>query len=181
MWNGQLRGVHHAIIEEHDVQVEGPRFPPVRANATGIRLDTMKAGEHRGGVECRFDGEHLVQVGRLSESAQRGRLLDCGRSDHTTLRKGIDSVSGARQVSVAVAKVRSERDVRDLAHRAERRNHRQRCQFTFAPLSRYANSVRGVRGDAGDSAGEIAQIRRDLAQFMRGALELAKGLRLIGR
>jgi hypothetical protein len=164
------------IIEKHDIQVEGSRLPPVRAHATGVGLDAMEPSEQVSGVERRFDGEHLVQVGRLGEPAQRGRLFDCGRSDHTTLRKGIDGVSRARQVCVTVAKVRSERDVRDLAHRAERRNRRQRCQFMLAST---AGSVRAVYRHARDPSGQIAQVRGDLAELVRGALELAKRASLV--
>src|SRR5262245_3432617 len=100
VWNDQACGVHDAIVKENDVEIERTRAPPGAAHTARAGLDFVESREQRGRFQRRFDGEHLVQVGRLSESTERRGLLDGGSTDDAALRNGVDGVSCALQIHV---------------------------------------------------------------------------------
>src|SRR5215204_687039 len=172
MRHDELRAVHTAVAEAYDIQVDRARPPPALTHPARRALDLLQPVEERGWLECRLDGNHLIEVRRLGEATERFRFFDLRCTQHSALRGGGDGFPRAIEIRASIAEVRSERDVGDLGHDAERRNARAECQFNVGSSPMRRTSVGRVPADTCDATRQVAQARGDLTQLVRRALEL---------
>src|SRR5258707_2611296 len=69
--NRQVRLPHRFLAEAHDIEVEGPRSPGLATFATTLGLDRPTVSQELGRLQARFEQNHLVQIRRLRNPAQR--------------------------------------------------------------------------------------------------------------
>src|SRR5258705_2917497 len=69
--NRQVRLPHRLVAEAYDIEVEGPRSPALATFATTLGLDRPTVSQELGRLQARFEQNHLVQIRRLRNLAQR--------------------------------------------------------------------------------------------------------------
>src|SRR5690242_1340163 len=81
MRNREVLTPHRVRAEAYDVEVEGPRSPALRVHAPSppLRLDRPALLEQRLRRECSLEQNHLVQIRRLRNRADRRCFLDLRR------------------------------------------------------------------------------------------------------
>jgi len=116
VWHGEIGLADCLLRERHDVEIEGSRAPAFRARAPGVVLNALQRHEERARSERCFERNHLIEIGTLNRAAEGLRLLDRAHGKQTGLGKRGQRRARKRQMRVAVAEVRAERDIRDVAH-----------------------------------------------------------------
>src|SRR5215211_3112526 len=101
----ELRGVHDAIIEQHDVQIERARGPARPTHASGRRFDVPQPTEQLDRLQGGFDGNHLIEIRGLGERTEWFRFLHVCHTYHSALRDACNGVARAIEVGTSIAEV----------------------------------------------------------------------------
>jgi len=112
MRNRKVLTPHRLGAEAHDVEVERPRPPAVSplALSSPLRLDRPALREQLLGRERGLEQNHLVQIRRLRNRADRRGFLDLRRRHQPGAGKGCEPHARMGQVRVAVTEIRAEGD-----------------------------------------------------------------------
>ncbi len=116
MRNPQTRVVHLAMGEFHDVEVERARTPSRLADASRIAFDALQRGKQRVRFQRRLERGHLIQIRPLRRPAEGLGFLDGRHREEPRLWQRGQRGARVRQMRIAVAEVRAQRDIGDVAH-----------------------------------------------------------------
>jgi hypothetical protein len=108
--NGQVRLSHRHVAVPHDIEVEGPRPPPLAAFSAPLALDAAAVLEERRRLQGGFEQNHLIQIWRLRNRSEGRRLLDSGCRDQPGAGKRAEPCARIRQVCRAIAQIGAEGD-----------------------------------------------------------------------
>ncbi len=138
--NDEFGSADDARSVEEDVDIDGARAHGHAATAAERPLDLLQAAEklerHQGG----FGRDGAVQEGALIDAADRLGEVDGGLAERADAGLG-QSVESARQMSGAVADVRSEGEI-DRSHRGHRKSGNGfACHETSGPKAPFKSLV----------------------------------------
>jgi hypothetical protein len=105
MWNRKRRGVHDAIVEPDNVEIECSRAPLCRAITPCRGFDAMEMIEQRVGLERCLDGQHLIQIGRLLEATKWLGFIHARLAYDATVGDGGDGLAGMSKKAKPIADV----------------------------------------------------------------------------
>jgi len=110
MRNREVLTPHRLGAEAHDIEVERPRSPAVFPVALSslLRLDRPALLEQGLGRKRGLEENHLVQIRRLRNRADRRRFLDLRRRHKPGPGKGCEPHARMGQMCVAVTQIRAE-------------------------------------------------------------------------
>jgi hypothetical protein len=108
--NRQVRLSHRHVAVPHDIEVEGPRPPPLAAFSAPLDFDAAAVLEERGRLQGGFEQHHLIQIWRLRNRSEGCRLLDAGGRNQPGAGKRAELCARIRQMCRAIAQIRAEGD-----------------------------------------------------------------------
>jgi len=114
--HAQVSLVDGLPIETHDVEIERSRSPSLAPHASFARLDRVQVRQQIGRSEPRFDGQHLIEIGRLLDRPERRGFLDRRLTDYARARHCSERHTCARQMPFPISDIGAERDVRHVNH-----------------------------------------------------------------
>jgi|SRR5690242_10349463 len=120
------------LLVADDVQVKCPWPPPNIANAAGFALDAVQLRQQSARRKVRFERDHLVEIRSLLYRADWLGFFNGRDGDDATARDRGERLTSPREVSVAIAEVRAERDVSNVARHYRDASLRLRLTTTSA-------------------------------------------------
>src|SRR5215203_1020330 len=115
MGNDKVPLVHVLLTEPHDVEVECPCPPTLGAGAPFLLFDGLACFQEGTRLEPGVKEDHLIEIGRLMHAAQRGGLLDRGRSHQLGVGKCAQCLTRSLKMEGAVSQVAAQCNVGALA------------------------------------------------------------------
>jgi len=108
--NRQVRLSHRHVAVPHDIEVEGPRPPPLAACSAPLGFDAAAVRQERRRLQGGFEQNHLVQIWWLRNGSEGRRLLDLGSRDQPCAGERAEPCARIRQVCRTIAQIGAEGD-----------------------------------------------------------------------